>query len=322
MSQRYIGGGVDLSHLANKAQTANSTGFALPGGAAVGAQTGGAGGGLNTVEIPAVVFEINEASFDNAAQLSNIVPVVLLLVDETDESQQMLNTLTGITRASGGKIVLGVIDAAANARLAQVFAPQAMPGALLMIAGQPQKLFEGTQQESALRQVYQQIVQLAASQGMTGQVAAQDLSGVQELPEEKVNPAHQKAIEAAERGDYATAVAEYDSVLLKSPRDAEAIAARAQISLLLRLQGKTAAAIRQAAVDDPLDTEAQLLVADLDISGGHVEDGFLRVLEQFARHGVEERKKIQERLLELFEVVGVADSRVSAARRQLANLLY
>ncbi|NLA64385.1 MAG: tetratricopeptide repeat protein, partial [Leucobacter sp.] len=67
----------------------------------------------------------------------------------------------------------------------------------------------------------------------------------------------------------------------------------------------------------------QLQVADLDVSGGHVEDAFLRLLELFGSSADDDvRTQVRERLLELFEVVGAAAPRVAAARTRLANMLY
>ena len=77
-----------------------------------------------------------------------------------------------------------------------------------------------------------------------------------------------------------------------------------------------------AAAAGPSDVDAQLRVADLDLSGGHIEDAFLRLLDLFAVADTDDRTRIRERLLELFEVVGQADPRVAAARTRLANLLY
>ncbi len=320
--ERYIGGAVDLSYLANSAvanDTAQAQGFVTPGSAQ---QLPGAAPSQK-IDIPGVVFEVSEANFDSVVQLSSVVPAVLLLVSAADENQQQtVATLSSITRKSGGKIVLGIIDAETNPQLAQAFRAAALPAAMLMLAGQPQKLFEGAQQDSVLAELFTQIIQLAASQGMSGAVNAPDLDGDTQA-EPAVNPKHAAALAATEAGDYATAVAEYDKILANYPRDHEAVAARAQVNLLLRLQGAEAERIRKNAADQPHSVDAQLAVADLDIAGGHVEDGFLRLLDVFTQKtDADERKIVQSRLLELFEVVGVSDPRVIAARRQLANILY
>ncbi len=82
------------------------------------------------------------------------------------------------------------------------------------------------------------------------------------------------------------------------------------------------AAARSAAADAPDDIDAQLLVADLDVSGGHVQDAFDRLLELVKRLDGDDRERVRERLLELFTVVGATDPRVASARRALATALF
>ena len=65
-----------------------------------------------------------------------------------------------------------------------------------------------------------------------------------------------------------------------------------------------------------------MLVADLDLSGGHVEDAFLRLLDLMAVRFGDEKQDVRLRLLDLFEIVGVDDPRVHAARKRLTTLLY
>lgn len=100
------------------------------------------------------------------------------------------------------------------------------------------------------------------------------------------------------------------------------MAGLAQVSLLNRLSGKTAAEIRTAAGDAPGDIEAQLAVADLDVSGGHLEDAFGRLLDLFPSLDAEAKNGVRTRLLEYFEIAGVEDPRVVAARRRLTTLLF
>ena len=71
-----------------------------------------------------------------------------------------------------------------------------------------------------------------------------------------------------------------------------------------------------------LQEDSILDVADLDLSGGHVDDAFARLLELFPTLDAAGKDAVRERLLELFQVVGVEDPRVAAARRRLAMLLY
>ncbi|HZK59851.1 MAG TPA: tetratricopeptide repeat protein, partial [Cryobacterium sp.] len=119
-----------------------------------------------------------------------------------------------------------------------------------------------------------------------------------------------------------TAIAEYKQALAKDPRDRMAVAGLAQVSLLARLKGSSVAEIRAAAAAAPDDLDAQLLVADLDLSGGHIEDAFDRLLTLFPRQDAAGKNAIRERILDLFEVVGTDDPRVPPARSRLTALLY
>jgi putative thioredoxin len=101
-----------------------------------------------------------------------------------------------------------------------------------------------------------------------------------------------------------------------------AVAGLAQVSLLHRLSGRTIDELRSAAAAAPTDPDAQLAVADLDLSGGHVDDAFDRLLALFPKLGPEARDAVRTRLLDYFEIVGVDDPRVVRARARLASLLY
>jgi len=96
----------------------------------------------------------------------------------------------------------------------------------------------------------------------------------------------------------------------------------ATVMVLQRLEGAVAAEIRSAAAERPTDADAQLAVADLDLSGGHVEDAFGRLLDVFPSLDADGRGAGRQRLLDYFEIVGAEDPRTIAARRRLTALLY
>ncbi|MEV8337490.1 tetratricopeptide repeat protein [Leucobacter sp. NPDC077196] len=312
--QRLPGGGVDLSHLAARsaAPQANDPSAEGPSGGSV-------------VDVPSLVIDVSDATFEQAAQLSSVVPVVALLWSARSEPSATLGSmLEVVTRELGGRTLLARIDADANPGLAQAFQAQTIPTVVAIVAGRPVPLFQGPVPEEQVREYFDQLLQLAEQHGVSGRVNAPDaVSADDNAPTEPEIPtAHLAAIEAAERGDYEQAITEWEAVLTRAPADAEARAALVQVRLLHRLQGLTAEEIRSSAAAAPAEVEAQLRVADLDVSGGHVEDAFLRLLDLFVDQDADGRAVIRERLLELFEVVGVADPRVSAARGRLANLLY
>jgi len=79
---------------------------------------------------------------------------------------------------------------------------------------------------------------------------------------------------------------------------------------------------REAAAADPGNIDAQTLVADLDLLGGHVEDAFLRLIDLVRATSGEDRERVRTHLLELFSVVGVHDERVRKARTSLMSALF
>ncbi|MGO3146590.1 MAG: co-chaperone YbbN [Leucobacter sp.] len=323
MSQHIPGGGIDLSHLAQRAQP----GQPGQGAAATGGAPQGAPGGGQTVDVPSIVLDVAEANFEQIAQLSQVVPVVFDIWSAQSEASVALSPIVEkLAREFDGRILLARVDADANPGLAQAFQAQAAPTVIALINGRPVPLFQGAIPEEQVSEFFAQLVQLAEQNGVTGRVNAPDIGEAGETPdvppEPQVPEAHLPAVEAAERGDFATSIMEWEAVLLKAPADAKAKAALAQVKLLHRLQGLTVDEIRTAAADNPNDLDAQMRVADLDLSGGHIEDSFLRLLDLFKVSDADARGDIRERMLELFEVVGVADPRVIAARGQLASLLY
>jgi putative thioredoxin len=80
--------------------------------------------------------------------------------------------------------------------------------------------------------------------------------------------------------------------------------------------------VRGAASADPSNLDGQLDVVDLDISGGHIEDAFDRLLTLFPSLDPESKNRVLTRMLELFDVVGLEDPRVGKARARLTNLLF
>ncbi|MGB3413159.1 MAG: tetratricopeptide repeat protein, partial [Microbacteriaceae bacterium] len=127
---------------------------------------------------------------------------------------------------------------------------------------------------------------------------------------------------AINSGDYDAAIRAYHRALEANPKDQDAAAGLAQVSLLQRLGTQDPNQLRANAAEHPTGIEEQLAVADLDISGGHIEDAFARALDLFAAHFGKEREPIRLRLLDYFALLGAEDPRVIQARQQLANLLY
>jgi len=303
-SGAVLRGAVDLSSLRSRATAP----------AAAPSDTAGAATPL--------VFDVTDESFGQVLELSRTVPVVVdLWAEWCGPCKQLSPILEKVVVELGGRLVLAKVDVDANPQLAQGFRAQSIPMVVALVAGQPVPLFTGAVPEQQVRDVFAQLLQLAAQNGVTGTVP---LGGDEESADEEpaLPPRHQEAFDAIESGDYARAVAAYEAALTENPRDEQARAGLGQVRLLQRVQDVDLQQARDAAASAPLDAQAQFVVADLDIAGGHVEDAFGRLLDLFAALPADQRAAVRERLIELFGLVGDTDPRVIRARGRLTSLLF
>jgi len=269
-----------------------------------------------------LVVDVTDATFGQMLELSRTVPVVVdLWAEWCGPCKQLSPVLEKVVTELAGRLVLAKVDVDANPQLMQAFRAQSIPMVVALVGGQPVPLFTGAVPEEQVRQVFDQLLQLAAQNGVTGTVPV-DGAASEAPAEPPLPPLHAEAYEAIEAGDYARAISAYERALKENPRDADAQAGLGQVRLLSRVQGLDLAATRAAAAERPTDVEAQLAVADLDVAGGHVDDAFDRLLDLFAALPAEERRPVQERLVELFGVVGASDPRVVRARGRLTSLLF
>ncbi|HYI50531.1 MAG TPA: tetratricopeptide repeat protein [Microbacterium sp.] len=300
-------GAVDLSALRNRP--------AAPAAASPGA-----------IAAPTLVMDVTDETFPQVLELSRTVPVVVdLWAEWCGPCKQLSPILERVVTELGGRLVLAKVDVDANPQLSQAFRAQSIPMVVALVAGQPVPLFTGAVPEQQVREVFAQLLQLAAQNGVIGTLEVDGEDGAPadaEPAEPELPPLHAEAFDAIEAGDFTRAISAYEKALAENPRDDEARAGLGQVRLLDRVQGLDLVAARAAAAAAPEDVDAQFAVADLDLAGGHVDDAFARLLDLFSALPSDERGVVRERLLELFALIGDADPRVLRARSRLASLLF
>jgi putative thioredoxin len=273
----------------------------------------------------AYVVDVTEANFQaEVVDRSSRVPVVLdFWADWCGPCKQLSPVLERLAAEAGGAWVLAKIDCDANQRLAAAFQVQSIPSVFAVIAGQPVPLFQGALPEQQVRSVLDEVLRVAAANGLPGAPAGDgDAGDAAGSAAPQVDPAHDAAQAAIERGDFAAAADAYRELLERSPRDEMAKAALAQVELLQRTDGVDEAAVRRRAEEAPDDVEAHAALADLDMARGQVDEALDRLVQLVRRTAGAERDAARQRLLGLFELLDGDDPRLAAARRALANALY
>ncbi|MEU5976132.1 tetratricopeptide repeat protein [Streptomyces sp. NPDC047315] len=288
-------------------------------------------GGGGAVTPSDLVIDVDEAGFErDVLQRSTEVPVVIdFWAEWCEPCKQLGPLLERLATEYNGRFLLAKIDVDANQLLMQQFGVQGIPAVFAVVAGQALPLFQGAAPERQIRDTLDQLIQVAEQRfGLTGIAVAAE-GGEGEGPAapapEPVGPydaALAAAVQALDAGDFAGAVQAYKNVLSEDPGNTEAKLGLAQAELLGRVKDLDPNEVRQDAAARPDDVAAQVAAADLDLVGGHVEDAFGRLVETVRRTRGEDRDAARVRLLELFEVVGADDPRVTAARSALARALY
>lgn len=286
-------------------------------------------GGSAAVAPSALVIDVDEAGFErDVLQRSAEVPVVLdFWAEWCEPCKQLGPLLERLAVEYNGRFLLAKIDVDANQMLMQQFGIQGIPAVFAVVAGQALPLFQGAVPEAQIRETLDQLIQIGEERfGLTGIVVDADASEGAAADRQPVVSPYDALLEAAlsalDAGDLAGAVQAYKNVLADDPAHPEAKLGLAQAELLARVQDLDPAAVRKNAAENPADVTSQIAAADLDLVGGHVQDAFGRLVETVRRTAGEDRDAARLRLLELFEVIGADDPRVTAARQALARVLF
>lgn len=304
-------GAVDLSALKNRANA--------PAGTPSAPSAGGAAPGA------VYVLDATEQNFQEVVQSSmHHIVVLALWSPRSPQSQDFADLLVQVAAVHEGAIEIARVDVDANPGIAQALQAQAVPLTIGLVQGRPVPLFQGTVAAEDITRYFDELVRLAAQNGLTGRAApAGDGADQEPAADEPLEDPRFAAVDAAyAAGDFDTAVRELEQMAVQAPADDEIALRLAGTRLMARVSGADLTAARQAAAEAPNDVPAQLLVADLDVTGGHVDDAFDRLLTLVPRVFGDDRELVRQRLLDLFAVVGPTDPRVAQARRRLATALF
>ncbi len=312
-----MSGAVDLAALKARSDAANRPAPPPGPGGGAGGQSGGG-----------FVVDVTEASFQaDVLERSMQVPVVVdLWAEWCGPCKQLSPVLERLAAAAKGAWILAKVDVDANPRVAQAFGAQSIPMVVAVVAGQPVDAFNGAQPEAQIRDWIAALLEaLRERMPAIGEAEAEAEGGAGGGPAEPVeepeDPRFTAAEDALEQGDYAVAEAAYAEILNVEPANEQAQAALAQVRFLARAEAvdPTAIATADAAPDD---VDAQLAASDAEVATDGVEAAFARLVATAGRTFGDDRDRVREHLVGLFELFPADDPRVTAARRALARVLF
>lgn len=294
-------GAVDLAALAQAKESQQKADKAL-----AGAPTG-------------LVRDVTTVGFEADVILQSMtVPVVLdLWATWCGPCKQLSPVLERLAVEYGGQWILAKVDVDAEPQISQAFQVQSIPSVFAVVKGQPIPLFQGALPEAQIRQFLEELLRVAAENGVTGVYGGNDeaASADQAEPvEEPIDPRFEAAFTAIEAGDWAGAEKAYRTVLDSSPADPDAQAGLAMVGAYARTEGKTPPAA-------PSTLEDRLLAADFLALDGAWADAFALLITAVRESAGDDRDAARARLLEYFLLAG-DDPAVAPARTTLASALF
>jgi putative thioredoxin len=263
-----------------------------------------------------LVRDVDDTTIGELVELSKRVPVILEVY-----GGELAPALGPLIESYAGAFVLGTVRGDNAPELVRALGIQGIPTVVALVAGQPVPLFQGIPPEPDIKAVLEQVLALAAKGGVTGRVTPPTGEAAEPV-EEPLPPLHQEAYDALGRNDIAGAKAAFQKALAQNPADSEAEAGLAQVELLERVSGLDADRARKEAAAKPKDLAAALAVADIDISGGRVEEACERLLALYSDSPTEDKDIIRTRLLAYFILAGATTEPVKQARNRLSSLMF
>ena len=287
---------------------------------------------LSALKNPVVQQELSGVAVTQASLMQDVLPAshaqVVILICWSPRSAQSQSVMTALgkmhdedsAKPAGVTWLLGNVNVDLEPEVAQALQVQTVPLALAIIQEQVVPLFETVPTLPQLRAVVDKVMALAAERGV-GEVGEVGTEG-EAAAEEKLEPEEERALEALDAGDFATAEATYREWLNRAPGNPLALLGLAQVQLLLRIDGLDGEDVISRANQSPSNFLLARSAADCEIAQGNFAAAFVRLIAAVKESSGDDRKAIREHLVGLFALVDPADPVLIKARQQLASALF
>lgn len=256
-----------------------------------------------------VFVQADESKLREYIELSNQVPILVLFSSNSD-ADQLKSKLSVFINEAQGRLLGMELDIVNQPQLAQAFGIEQSPTVVALLSGQPAPLFQGDQPEQQISAVINQLLQAATQNGVNGSVNL----GEQPKPDQSAYIS-----QLISQGDLDTAEKELEKAQQIEPNDEQLISMKRQIELMKRMAGVD---FEQALSIESEDPDLLRQKSDALLVRGDAEKALDNLMDRFPAATEEDKEKLRNHVLELFELIGNSDPLVLKARAKLASLLF
>ncbi|MDR9363243.1 MAG: tetratricopeptide repeat protein [Microbacteriaceae bacterium] len=256
-----------------------------------------------------VFVQADESKLREYIELSNQIPILVLFSSNSD-ADQLKSKLSVFINEAQGRLLGMELDIVNQPQLAQAFGIEQSPTVVALLSGQPAPLFQGDQPEQQISGVINQLLQAASQNGVNGSV---------NLGEEPKPDQSAYISQLISQGDLDTAEKELEKALQIEPNDEQLISMKRQIELMKRMGDVD---FDKALTIESEDPDLLRQKSDALLVRGDAEQALDNLLDRFPAATDEDKEKLRNHVLELFELIGNSDPLVLKARAKLASLLF
>jgi putative thioredoxin len=256
-----------------------------------------------------VFVQADESKLREYIELSNQIPILVLFSSNSD-ADQLKSKLSVFINEAQGRLLGMELDIVNQPQLAQAFGIEQSPTVVALLSGQPAPLFQGDQPEQQISGVINQLLQAASQNGVNGSV---------NLGEEPKPDQSAYISQLISQGDLDTAEKELEKALQVEPNDEQLISMKRQIELMKRMGDVD---FDKALTIESEDPDLLRQKSDALLVRGDAEQALDNLLDRFPAATDEDKEKLRNHVLELFELIGNSDPLVLKARAKLASLLF
>ncbi len=286
-----------------------------------------------------LIIDVNQDQFlEEVVEKSKTTPVIVdFWAPWCGPCKQLTPVLEKIINKKNGKIILAKVNVDENQDIASQLKIQSIPTVYGFVDGKPIDAFQGAQPESKIEQMVDKMIEATPGNELPRLIEGADkLFGEQKFEEALklfeslfgMDPGNLKIISGMLRcliqlKRYDDAYEMYDSLEEKILEDEN-------ISKIKKLLDATSIKGEEVVDDelihkvnsDPQNMELRFKLANSYLSSSETEKGFNELLKLFEQNPTWNEEAAKKKLLEFFDLLGLNDPNVVAARKKLSSMMF